>query len=270
MWPDSRESGAPGRGTTRNNVLSTKHLIEGCWKHRVRRLVFTSSPSVAFDGTDQEKIDETTGYPKKMALPLRPHQGDRRAGRPWKPTVRGKLATCALRPHLIWGPRGPEPHPAAFLSGSSEAAGSDWRRLESGRHGLCRKMRPMPISRPLRRSVSPTSAPAGKAYFYQPGRAGRLLAVDQSALVIGEPSADREKGLVEIRPIGAARSWKPLISFCDSKDEPPLTPIPRAAIGPIALLRHQSRSKRFRLHPDRPRPKRGLKRLKAQSVVENR
>src|SRR5262245_40281618 len=41
------------------NTLGTQHVIAGCRKHHVPRLVYTSSPSVTFDGSDQSGVDET-------------------------------------------------------------------------------------------------------------------------------------------------------------------------------------------------------------------
>jgi len=35
------------------NTLGTHHVVEGCRAHGVSKLVYTSSPSVTFDGTDQ-------------------------------------------------------------------------------------------------------------------------------------------------------------------------------------------------------------------------
>ena len=95
IWGDYAEYFRP-------NVLGTENVIAACRLHGVRRLVYTSSPSVVFDGRDMEGVDESTPYPahfeayypktKAMAEQL----------------VRGandaQLATVSLRPHLIWGP----------------------------------------------------------------------------------------------------------------------------------------------------------------------
>ena len=86
----------------RANVLGTRNVIEACRQHGIRRLVYTSSPSVVFDGTDMEGVDESVPYPdhfeafypqtKASAEQLILQANDDR------------LATVALRPHLIWGP----------------------------------------------------------------------------------------------------------------------------------------------------------------------
>ncbi|MGB1397713.1 MAG: NAD-dependent epimerase/dehydratase family protein, partial [Planctomycetota bacterium] len=41
------------------NVLGTRNVIEACKANGVQRLIFTSSPSVVFDGKDQIGIDES-------------------------------------------------------------------------------------------------------------------------------------------------------------------------------------------------------------------
>ena len=68
------------------------------------KLVFTSSPSVTFDGTDQCGVDETGAVSAAMAVPLSTHESARgasRAGRERSP----RDVHLHLRPHLIWGPR---------------------------------------------------------------------------------------------------------------------------------------------------------------------
>ena len=47
------------------NFLGTKNVLTGCRIHAVPRLVYTSSPSVVFQGNDQEGIDESTQYGMK-------------------------------------------------------------------------------------------------------------------------------------------------------------------------------------------------------------
>lgn len=86
----------------RTNVEGTGNILSACRVHGIPRLVYTSSPSVVFDGSDVAGGDESLPYPahyeahyprtKALAeqLVLRANAPD--------------LATVALRPHLIWGP----------------------------------------------------------------------------------------------------------------------------------------------------------------------
>lgn len=85
------------------NVVGTQNVIDGCRAHGVSRLVYTSSPSVTFDGSPQEGVDETVPYPKRW---LCHYQHTKALGEQAVLAANdASLATCALRPHLIWGPR---------------------------------------------------------------------------------------------------------------------------------------------------------------------
>src|SRR5262245_9290855 len=44
------------------NVIGTQHVLAACRRHGVRRLVYTSSPSVVFTETDQCGDDESIPY----------------------------------------------------------------------------------------------------------------------------------------------------------------------------------------------------------------
>ena len=86
------------------NVLGTRHILEGCRTHGVGRLVYTSSPSVTFDGTDQEGVDESAPYPERF-LAHYPHSKSIAEQEVLAANGGDGVLTCALRPHLIWGPR---------------------------------------------------------------------------------------------------------------------------------------------------------------------
>ncbi|MEX2173277.1 MAG: NAD-dependent epimerase/dehydratase family protein [Pirellulaceae bacterium] len=85
------------------NTVGTHNVVAACRQARVGRLVFTSSPSVTFAGSDQCGVDESAPYPARWLCHY-PHskalaeQAVLGANGP-------DLATCSLRPHLIWGPR---------------------------------------------------------------------------------------------------------------------------------------------------------------------
>jgi nucleoside-diphosphate-sugar epimerase len=86
------------------NVLGTKNVISGCWNAGVEKLVFTSSPSVTFAGRDQCNVDESVTYPTRW-LAHYPHTKALAEKMVLEANGRQGLFTCALRPHLIWGPR---------------------------------------------------------------------------------------------------------------------------------------------------------------------
>ena len=90
----------------RTNVTGTQNVIEGCMNHRVRKLVFTSSPSVVFGQHDLENADESTPYPANY-LSDYPETKARAEQMVQAANGRGGLLTVSLRPHLIWGPGDP-------------------------------------------------------------------------------------------------------------------------------------------------------------------
>lgn len=84
------------------NVDGTRNVIQACRKTPIARLVYTSSPSVVFDGHDMEGVDESVPYAPyyKAFYPETKARAERLVLEANSPS----LATVALRPHLVWGP----------------------------------------------------------------------------------------------------------------------------------------------------------------------
>ena len=85
------------------NTLGTQHVIAACHSQNVPKLIYTSSPSVTFDGSDQINQDETAAYPDSWLCHY-PH-AKALAEKAVLAACSDQLYSCALRPHLIWGPR---------------------------------------------------------------------------------------------------------------------------------------------------------------------
>lgn len=85
------------------NVTGTVNVIEACRAAGVRKLVYTSSPSVIFDGTNQRNVDESIPYPDHYESPYPETKaiGEQRV----LAANSSELLTTSLRPHLIFGPR---------------------------------------------------------------------------------------------------------------------------------------------------------------------
>ncbi len=86
----------------RTNVEGTMNVIDACKTASVSRLVFTSSPSVVFNGGDMENVDESVSYAEHFdaAYPATKAIAEQAVLK-----ANGRdLATVALRPRLIWGP----------------------------------------------------------------------------------------------------------------------------------------------------------------------
>jgi 2-alkyl-3-oxoalkanoate reductase len=84
------------------NVEGTRRVVAACRSVGVERIIFTSSPSVVFNGKNLAGVDESAPYSSRFeaAYPrtkARAEQIVLEANGP-------DLATVSIRPHLIWGP----------------------------------------------------------------------------------------------------------------------------------------------------------------------
>ncbi len=97
------------------NVTGTENVIAGCRSLGISRLVYSSTPSVVFGGHDMEGMDESVPYPQhyKAAYP----ETKAAAERIILAANDARLATVALRPHLIWGPGDTHLVPGAIARG---------------------------------------------------------------------------------------------------------------------------------------------------------
>ncbi len=84
------------------NVVGTQYVIAACLRHGVKRMVYTSSPSVVFDGSNMEGVDETTPYARRFNCPYPKTKAI--AEQTVAQAAGASLKTIILRPHLIWGP----------------------------------------------------------------------------------------------------------------------------------------------------------------------
>jgi nucleoside-diphosphate-sugar epimerase len=86
------------------NTLGTRHVLAGCRQQRVRRMVYTSSPSVIYDGRDHLGADESLPYPSSYLCHYPRSKALAEKAVLEDNGIDGTY-TVALRPHLIWGPR---------------------------------------------------------------------------------------------------------------------------------------------------------------------
>ena len=84
------------------NVVGTENVIYACRKNGIRGLIYTSSPSVVFNGTDMEGVDESVPYPEHHLA----HYPATKAMAEKKVLAAADegIPAIVLRPHLIWGP----------------------------------------------------------------------------------------------------------------------------------------------------------------------
>lgn len=85
------------------NVKGTENILHACKTNHVSKLIYTSSPSVIFDGKAQRHINEDHPYPSHW-LAHYPHTKMLAEQKVLHANENGKFHTVSLRPHLIWGP----------------------------------------------------------------------------------------------------------------------------------------------------------------------
>ncbi|KAF9588067.1 hypothetical protein IFM89_007308 [Coptis chinensis] len=86
------------------NVQGTKNVIDACVECKVKRLIYTSSPSVVFDGVHGIfNGDESLAYPSKHNDSYSATKAEGEA-LVIKSNGRNGLLTCCIRPSSIFGP----------------------------------------------------------------------------------------------------------------------------------------------------------------------
>ncbi len=144
------------------NTLGTRHVLEACRKHQITRLIYTSSPSVIYDGADHLNVDESYPYASRYLCHY-PHSKALAEQEVLGANGRDGLATCALRPHLIWGPRDTQLVPRLI----ARARSGRLRRVGSGQNEISMSYVENAAAAHLQAADAlHAEAPvAGKAYF---------------------------------------------------------------------------------------------------------
>jgi nucleoside-diphosphate-sugar epimerase len=149
----------------RANVLGTANVLTACRHHGIPRLVYTSSPSVVFDGRDMAGVNESVPYPSHYdtAYP----QTKAIAERMVLNANGATLATVSLRPHLIWGPGDNHLIPrilARARAGRLRRIGTESKLIDSVYIDNAADAHLLAADR-----LAPGSPIAGKAYFITQG-----------------------------------------------------------------------------------------------------
>ena len=208
------------------NVHGTLNLLGACEELGIGRMVFTSSPSVTFDGRDQRGVDASAPYPEKW-LAHYPHSkaiaeqfvltqnGARVAGG-------GTLWTCALRPHLVWGPR--DHHLTARLI--ERAKSGKLRRVGRGKNRVDMVYVENAAEAHLLAAdalTKPEALPAGKAYFISQGEPVDCWEwIDQILALVDLPPVEKSIGARTAYAAGALLEFKHWLRR-DFANEPRMT-----------------------------------------------
>lgn len=97
------------------NVQGTENVIAACRKNKIPHLVYTSTPSVVFNRDDIKGGDESLPYPESFLCNYA--KSKVMAEKMVLSAQSESLSTCAIRPHLIWGPGDPHLIPRLLQKG---------------------------------------------------------------------------------------------------------------------------------------------------------
>lgn len=143
------------------NVLATRNLLAACEAHQIARLVYTSTPSVVHAGGDLAGVNESAPIPEHFHAhyPATKAIAEREVLQANSST----FFTCALRPHLIWGPGDNHLLPrliARAKAGKLRFVGDGQNLLDTIYIDNAARAHLAALDR-----LEPGSACAGKAYF---------------------------------------------------------------------------------------------------------
>jgi nucleoside-diphosphate-sugar epimerase len=149
----------------RANVLGTRNVLEACAKNGIRRLVYTSTPSVIHAGGDVEGVDESAPLATHIetAYPATKAEAERLVLAANGP----ELGVVILRPHLIWGPDDPQLTARILARGKAgrlRLVGKGLKRIDSIFIDNAVDAHLLALDR-----VAPGAGCAGKAYFITQG-----------------------------------------------------------------------------------------------------
>ena len=216
------------------NIQGTQNVIDACLARGVSRLVYTSSPSVTFDGGDAVNADESLPYPRKHLY----HYGRTKAeaerrvlaanahGHKKATTV---LLTTALRPHIIYGPGDPHILPrmiARHRQGRLRIVGDGTNKIDvtyvdNAAYAHLLAADALAVDQPK---------PAGKPYFISDGNpVVPWVWLDHIFAAVGLPPLRKSVPYPVAVAVGAMLegAW----SLFSLKGEPPMTRFVAAQLG---------------------------------------
>lgn len=100
------------------NVIGTQNVIAACKRNDVKRLVYTSTPSVVFSGDNIVQGNE--GLPYATNTLCNYAKSKILAEKYFLHSVNDDFRGCSIRPHLIWGPKDPHLVPRLLERGKAK------------------------------------------------------------------------------------------------------------------------------------------------------
>ncbi|MEO8804254.1 MAG: NAD-dependent epimerase/dehydratase family protein [Rudaea sp.] len=200
------------------NVRGTDMVLAACELHRVRKLVFTSSPSVVHGGTDLDGVNESVPYAKHFSSAYA--QTKALAEQRVLAANGDQLASVALRPHFIWGPGDPNLLPRILEQakrGRLRIIGKATKKIDTTYVDNAAEAHVLALNK-----LDIGSPIAGKAYFISQGEPISHEAMINAWLkAAGLPPETRRMPLGLAQFLGSA--FETVYSTLRIQREPPLT-----------------------------------------------
>jgi len=201
------------------NTLGTQNILDASLEAGVRKLIYTSSPSVIYDGKDHFNVDEMYPYPNSYLCHY-PHSKALAERSVLAANGRQGLATAALRPHLIWGPRDNHLIPRLI----DRARSGRLRRVGNGRNQISMSYVENAAAAHIQAAdrLEIGSPVAGQAYFINEREPVNLWSwVDEILALVGLPKLPKQISASLAYSLGAA--CEAAYSVLRIKTEPPMT-----------------------------------------------
>jgi len=100
------------------NVTGTRNVLGACFANGIKTLVYTSTPSVVFNRMDINGADESLPYAQRF---LCYYASSKAIAEQMVLASNSEiLKTCAIRPHLVWGPGDPHLVPRLVARGKAK------------------------------------------------------------------------------------------------------------------------------------------------------
>lgn len=181
------------------NVEGTRNVIEQCRRHGIKKLVYTSTPSVVFGDKELCGVDESLPYPKRF---LAHYPETKAAAERMVLEANGpEFSTVAIRPHLIWGPGDPHLIPRVI----ERARTGKLIQVGDGRNLADITYIDNAAEAHLQAAdvVEPGAACCGRAYFISQGEPVQLWAwLNELLEAVGVPTVKRQISYRLARRIG--------------------------------------------------------------------
>ena len=227
------------------NTVGTENVVAACQSQGVQRLVYTSSPSVVFDGHDHIDADESLPYPTKW-LSHYPHSKALGEQAVLSAHDDDGLRTVSLRPHLIWGCRDNHLIPRLIRKAKSGRL----RRVGDGTNvvSMVNVENAAAAHLQAEQSLRETLTAAGNAYFINESESVNLWQwIDQLLNLAGLPPVQKSISYSTAHRIGSlmetAWKWLPL------PGEPPMTPFVAAQLAGSHSYSIAAAQRDFGFHP---------------------